>query len=152
MVGLGDLTYSKESSENAYGTKNILEFSKTKWGTILTDKGKSLNAVLQKSFQQPHFNPYPGFTGQGYHGDLNLENNTMFKMARAYLWLQRDGLVPSDYDHTHVTMLRTEGAEKYTTFIFREKEIQAYFKEHPEQLKGDIPLYDYQTDNKITNE
>ena len=56
--------------------------------------------------------------------------------------------VPNDYDHTFVTELRPVGNEYNTTFIFKEKEIQRYFKHHPSDLQKDVPLYDYVTDNK----
>jgi hypothetical protein len=49
-------------------------------------------------------------------------------------------------NYSYVLEFRKPGQEASTTFVFKETEIQNYFKGHPEQLPKDVPLYDYVTD------
>lgn len=148
MVALGDNAYSSQGSEGEYGTKTVGQLAQNSAVSPLVEKAKILKSALDEDFKDPQRNnPYPGFTGQGYWGDLNREDG-VWKMARAYYWLQEEGKVSGKFASTLVVKLKTEGAERTTTFIFKEKELQKYFKEHPDQLPKDVPKYNYSTDSK----
>ncbi len=151
MVALGDDTYANQSSEDEYQTKTIGQLARSPAISQLVENAKALQVGLTADFKDPQINnPYPGFTGQGYWGDLNRPDG-IWKMARIYFWLQEDGKVSGKFATTLVVKLRTEGAEKSTTFIFNEKALQEYFNQHPEQLPKDakdVPVYNYTTDRR----
>ena len=78
---------------------------------------------------------FKDWEGQGYWGDLDLNNNDPLNkihdpkwfMARQYYWLQIQKKVSINYIH----IMR---AGTGTTFIFHEKKIAEYFKKNPNTL------------------
>ena len=144
------------------GVKNAPDYIK---------KGKVLKDEIIKQFATPWKNLYPGYTNQGYWGDLCksiilrsddpirnktitkkigelkdkiLPKDVMWVLPMLYFYLQKENKVISDYDNTFVTELRTKGAESKTTFIFKLPEIMQFFRDNPSLMPEtykEIPIY-----------
>lgn len=142
------------------------------------EKGKILKVEMIKQFATPKKNPYPGYTNQGYWldlcksivyrsddpsvrdllktkkiGELNnkiLPKDIMWVLPMLYFHLQKAKQVPSDYDNTFVTELRTKGVERITTFIFKLPDIMQFFKDNSSLMPEkyiEIPIYVTNTGN-----
>lgn len=93
---------------------------------VATQRVNNIRDYIENTvLKNPSANPYPGYTNQGYHADFNNETNddVMWKMARAYYWLQIAKIVKDKY-------VRKFEAGKQTTFIFDLPSIQQYYKTH----------------------
>ena len=110
---------------------------------VIAPKVQAVENYINKTvLADPSKNPYEGWTGQGYTGDINRSDN-YWKMARAYFWLQKDGKVTNIL----VEEVYNEKQPIKTTFIFNGEKIKEYFSKNPDQLKS-VPLYDYNTRGK----
>ena len=181
MVAFGDKTYANENS--GVGSLTIqqlvnLKNESTTWYQTYIEKGKLLKIEMIKQFATPWKNLFPGYTNQGYWGDLCasvilrsditpqknrkgkledkiLPEHVMWVLPVLYFYFQKEKKVPTDYDNTFVKELRTEGEEnilKATTFIFKLPEIMQFFRENPSLMPEtykEIPFYDYFTGKMI---
>ncbi|HEY4482261.1 MAG TPA: hypothetical protein VI489_05360 [Candidatus Brocadiaceae bacterium] len=153
MTGLGETDYKDQKlpeyiykyDKNLKG-KTYTDYVQSEYyKQIITPRvNKTKNYIENTILKNPASNPYPGFTRQGYWGDLNQlsgpsKKDATWKMARAYFWLQKEGKVKNSY----VVEFK---AGKKTTFIFHQKNVEAYFKKN--KLPDDVPLYDWKTGDK----
>ncbi len=160
MAGLGNEKYKDQKVPERYQQwmskeKGGKAQTYSDWGDanakMMIEKAKAIKEYVKIASQNPILNPYPKFQNQGFTGDMNKvrTSGVEWYQVRAYLWLQKDGLVPNDYQHTFVIEFKEPGAPE-RSYIINQEAILAYFKEHKDKLPtpDKVPEVDAATGNK----
>jgi hypothetical protein len=93
--------------------------------------------AFEKNIYNPDkiLNPYSGWKGQGYYGDMNIRMNTSkTKWAKAsqYFHLQNKGFVK--YLYVKEIIAYNRWGQDATTYLCNDDLIEKYFKENPSKL------------------
>lgn len=101
-------------------------------------KYKAMMAFLEREiFVVTPMSPYKGWHGQGYWRDLNLTgegDDPKWYKARQYYWLMTEN---KDKEHPMEKLIVKLSDGNYTTYIFDEDKISAFFEKNPTLLPDD---------------
>lgn len=154
---LGDKRYADKeipSGQRKWMRTKSGDIAKTvgEWGDAEADRMDSAAIILKEelsnAFKNTSANPNPKYENQGGAIDLNKGTHKGFEWykVRAYWWIQKEGLVPNNYENTFVKELVEEGRDR--TYIFNYEAILKYFKENPDKLGERIPKINKKTGAK----
>lgn len=130
-----DKTYQyKEGLEIIYATGKIKNEDK------IQQINKIKEIVENKILVDKPLNPYPGWEGQGYYGDMNIRapktgSRRVWAYASQYFHLQNQCKVKSILvKEFKADFKNSKGIRDITGYIYNFNEIEKYFKKNPKNL------------------
>ena len=134
----------EKGMSNSYAYKDENYLYKDAIKNYTTGKIPSVNKIKKilesKLLVNKPLNPYPGWEGQGYYGDMNIRApktsyRRVWAYASQYFHLQNQCKVKAVLVKEFIATKNTsKGPVDITGYIYNFTEIEKYFKSHPKDL------------------